>query len=106
MDWWGGSNYQTPFGERSKGRSYRIGDTIKEIHLAKDQMAYLAEQIQWRTPIRERVMEFNGHTIHYFRLKGFFQLFFGGMFERFEDLIIHFWVIMSFLVILLPRLPR
>ena len=56
----------------------------KEIHLAKDQMAYLAEQIQWRTPIRERVMEFNGHTIHYFRLKGFFQLFFGGMFERFE----------------------
>ena len=24
----------------------------KEIHLAKDQMAYLAEQIQWRTPIR------------------------------------------------------
>ena len=43
----------------------------KDIHLAKDQMAYLAEQVQWRTPIRERVMEFNGHTIHYF---GQFQL--------------------------------
>ena len=56
----------------------------EDIHLAEDQMAYLTEQIQWRTPIRERVMEFNGHTIHYFRLKGFFQLFFGGIFERFE----------------------
>ena len=56
----------------------------EDIHLAEDQMAYLAEQIQWRTPVRERAMEFNGHTIHYFRLKGFFQLFFGGIFERFE----------------------
>lgn len=56
----------------------------KEINMAKDQMAYLAEQIQWRTPIREKVMEFNGHAIHYFRLKNFFNLFFGGMFERLE----------------------
>lgn len=78
----------------------------KEIHLAKDQMAYLAEQIQWKTPIRERAMEFNGHTIHYFRLKGFFQLFFGGCSNDLNALIIHFWVIMSFLVILLPHSPR
>ena len=55
----------------------------EDIHLAEDQMAYLAEQIQWRTPIRARAMAFNGHTIHYLRLKGFFQLFFGGIFERF-----------------------
>lgn len=50
----------------------------KEIHLAKDQMAYLAEQIQWKTPIRERAMEFSGHTIHYFRLKRFFPAFLRG----------------------------
>lgn len=56
----------------------------KDIDLAKDQMAYLAEQIQRKTPIREKAMEYNGHTIHYFRLKGFFNLFFGGVFERFE----------------------
>ena len=56
----------------------------KDIDLAKDQLAYLAEQIQRTTPVKERVIEYNGHTIHYFRLKGFFNLFFGGMFDRFE----------------------
>lgn len=55
-----------------------------DMDLAKDQLAYLAEQIQRTTPVRERTVEYNGHTIHYFRLKGFFNLFFGGMFDRFE----------------------
>lgn len=78
----------------------------EDIHLAEDQMAYLTEQIQWRTPIRERVMEFNGHTIHYFRLKGFFQLFFGGYSNDLNGLIIRSWVIMLFLVILHLLWPR
>lgn len=56
----------------------------KDIDLARDQMAYLAEQIQRKTPIREQAMEYNGHVVHYFRLKGFFNLFFRGMFERLE----------------------
>lgn len=56
----------------------------KDIDLAKDQMAYLSEQIQRKTPVREREMNFNGYKIHYFKLKGFFDLFLGGIFNRFE----------------------
>ena len=29
LDWWGGGNYQAPFGERSEGGPYRAGDTSK-----------------------------------------------------------------------------
>ena len=56
----------------------------KDVDLAKDQLAYLAEHIQRTTPVRERAIEYNGHTIHYFRLKGFFNLFFEGMFDKFD----------------------
>lgn len=67
-----------------KGDNIALAVRSKDIDLAKDQMAYLAEQIQRKTPIREKSIEYNGHTIHYFRLKGFFNLFFEGMFNRFE----------------------
>ena len=56
----------------------------KDVDLAKDQLAYLGEQIQRTTPVREKAIEYNGYTIHYFRLKGFFNLFFGSMFDRFD----------------------
>lgn len=56
----------------------------KDIDLAHDQLEYLKEQINSRTPVRFREMEYNGHTISYLSLKGFFNLFLGPMFKRFD----------------------
>ena len=56
----------------------------KDIDLAHDQLAYLKEQINRRTPIRFREMEYNGHTISYLSLKGFFNMFLGSMFKKFD----------------------
>lgn len=56
----------------------------KDIDLAHDQLAYLKEQINRRTPVRFREMEYNGHTISYLSLKGFFNLFLGSLFKKFD----------------------
>ncbi len=50
----------------------------KDIDLAKDQLAYLAEQIGRKTPVRFRNIDYNGHTIGYLSLKGFFSICFWG----------------------------
>lgn len=55
-----------------------------DMDLAKDQLAYLAEQIDSRTPVRMRMMEYNGHVIGYLSLKGIFRLFLGALFEQFD----------------------
>lgn len=56
----------------------------KDIDLAKDQLSYLTEQIERKTPVRFRAIEYNGHTINYLSLKGFFNMFFGGWFQKLE----------------------
>ena len=56
----------------------------KDIDLAKDQLAYLTEQISRKTPVRFREMEYNGHQINYLSLKGFFHLFLGSLFQKFD----------------------
>lgn len=56
----------------------------KDMDLAKDQMAYLVEQLERKTPVRFRAIEYNGHTINYLSLKGFFNLFLGSWFEKLD----------------------
>lgn len=56
----------------------------KDIDLAKDQMGYLMEQIGRRTPVRFKALEYNGHTINYLSMKGFFNVFFGTFFKKFD----------------------
>ena len=56
----------------------------KDIDLAKDQLGYLTEQISRKTPVRFREMEYNGHKINYLSLKGFFNLFLGSLFRKFD----------------------
>lgn len=56
----------------------------KDIDLAKDQLAYLTEQIGRKTPVRFRGMEYNGHVIHYLSLKGVFNIFLGSMFKKLD----------------------
>lgn len=56
----------------------------KDIDLARDQLGYLVEQIGRKTPVRFREMEYNGHKINYLSLKGFFNLFLGSLFKKFD----------------------
>lgn len=56
----------------------------KDIDLAKDQLGYLTEQISRKTPVRFRDMDYNGHHISYLSLKGFFNLFLGKFFKKFD----------------------
>lgn len=56
----------------------------RDIDLAKDQLGYLTEQISRKTPVRFREMEYNGHRISYLSLKGFFSLFLGSLFQKFD----------------------
>lgn len=56
----------------------------RDIDLAKDQLAYLTEQIGRKTPVRFREMEYNGYKISYLSLKGFFNLFLGSLFKKFD----------------------
>lgn len=56
----------------------------KDIDLAKDQLAYLTEQIGRKTPVRFKGMEYNGHVIHYLSLKGVFNIFLGSMFKKLD----------------------
>lgn len=55
-----------------------------DIAYAKDQLDYLMEQIDRKTPVREKTLEFNGYKIHYFSLKGFFKLFLKATFNRLD----------------------
>lgn len=56
----------------------------KDIDLAKDQLGYLTEQIGRKTPVRFKSIEYNGHSIHYLSMKGFFGLFFGSFFNKLD----------------------
>lgn len=56
----------------------------KDIDYAQDQLNYLSEQIRLRTPVKFRNINYNGYTINYLSLKGFFRLFAGGLFDRLE----------------------
>ena len=56
----------------------------KDIDLAKDQMAYLTEQIERKTPVRFKAIQYNGHTINFLSLKGFFNVFLGGWFKKLD----------------------
>lgn len=56
----------------------------KDIDLAKEKMAYIEKKIKRRTPVSIKAALYKGYWINYVELKGFFALFFGKMFDKFE----------------------
>ncbi len=74
-----------PAVDREKGVDHVVfAIRSKDVLEAKDQMRYLTEQIERKTPVRFKVIEYNGHTINFLSLKGFFNLFLGSMFNKLE----------------------
>ena len=56
----------------------------KDIDLAKEKMAFIEKKIKRRTPVTIKAALYKGYWINYVELKGFFALFFGKMFDKFE----------------------
>jgi len=50
----------------------------------KSNMELIAKKVRNTTPIKFKTVEYKGYQVNYVELKGFFKLFFGGIFERFE----------------------
>jgi len=56
----------------------------KNIKLAKEKMASIERKIKRRTPVNVKTVNYKNYAINYVELKGFFTLFFGKMFDKFE----------------------
>lgn len=56
----------------------------KDMDLAKEKMALIEKKIKRRTPVSIKAALYKGYWINYVELKGFFALFFGKMFNKFE----------------------
>lgn len=56
----------------------------KDIEYAREQLNLLTEQVNRRSPVRFKEISYNGHTVNYISMKGFFKMFFGKMFDKLE----------------------
>jgi len=56
----------------------------KNINQAKEQMASVERNVKRRTPVNVKKVTYKDYDINYVELKGFFSLFFGKMFDKFE----------------------
>lgn len=56
----------------------------KNMEDARKNMEYIEKKIRRRTPIKVKSVNYKGFEINYIEMKGFFRLFFGGLFDKFE----------------------
>lgn len=56
-------------------------DTIEH---AERELAFIRAQIKKRTPVKFKAVRYNGHTINFLSIKGFFKVFFGKLFDNFD----------------------
>ena len=56
----------------------------KDVKSMKENMALIEKRIRSKTPIRINAVTYKGYPVNYVEMKGFFRLFFGGLFDRFE----------------------
>lgn len=56
----------------------------KNIKDAHKKMDFIEKKIKNRTPLKIKTITYKGFEIKYLEMKGFFRLFFGGIFDKFE----------------------
>lgn len=86
LDWMAG---EFAFAELEPGLLGREGELIlavraKNIKQAKESMTFIEKRIKGRTPVKIKNVDYNGYEINYIEMKGFFKLFFGGLFDKFD----------------------
>lgn len=56
----------------------------KNMDDARRNMEFIEKKIKRRTPVRIKTVNYKDFEINYVEMKGFFRLFFGGLFDKFE----------------------
>lgn len=56
----------------------------KDIKDARRHMEFIEKKIKRRSPVRVKTVNYKDFEINYVEMKGFFRLFFGGLFDKFE----------------------
>lgn len=65
---------------------------------AEEGLTFICDQIRKKTPVKVKSITYKGYDIHYMAIKGFFQPFFGKLFNKFEKpyySILGDWVVFS-----------
>ena len=47
-------------------------------------MEFIEKKVKRRTPVKVKTVHYKDFEINYIEMKGFFRLFFGGLFDKFE----------------------
>lgn len=63
---------------------YILAIGTKSMKEARKCMELIEKKIKNRTPIHVKAVEYKGFEVNYVEMKGFFRLFFGSLFDRFE----------------------
>jgi hypothetical protein len=56
----------------------------KDIRDAREKMQFIEKKIKNRTPVKVKTVSYKGFDVNYVEMKGFFRLFFGNLFDKFE----------------------
>ncbi|GAA0893767.1 DUF3352 domain-containing protein [Fulvivirga kasyanovii] len=56
----------------------------KDIEQAKAGLDKIRQQIKKKTPVKVKSVTYKGHEIHYMAIKGFFKVFLGKLFDKFD----------------------
>ena len=73
-----------PMNETERQQGYVAAFHSSEIEKAKAKLEHLALQIKKRTPVKFKEEQYLGYKVNYMEMKGFFKLFFGKFFRKFD----------------------
>ena len=68
----------------------------REEEEARENLDFIRRQIKKRTPVKVKDLDYKGYEINYLSLKGFFKMFFGKLFSKFDKP--YYTIIESFVV--------
>lgn len=86
LSWMSGEFALTQFEPGLLGREPELILAIraKDIKDARKNMEFIEKKIRRRTPVKIKTVNYKDFDINYVEMKGFFRLFFGKMFDKFE----------------------
>jgi len=63
---------------------YILAVGTKNMKEARKQMEFIEKKVKSRTPVKVKTVIYKGFDVNYIEMKGFFRLFFGDLFDKFE----------------------
>lgn len=85
-------------GTKTGINEYALLLKAKDIEQANNGLDKIRQQIKKKTPVKVKSVNYKGHEIHYMAMKGFFKVFLGKLFDKFDKpyySIVGDWVVFS-----------